>query len=204
MNTAKVASETPVVAACGPPAIVALTASAGGLKALSEIVAKLPAEFPVPVLILQHVAPHYASHLAEILTRRSALPVREAREGDRLLPGVVYVAPPDRHLVVGPDQTLHMSMAAPVHFVRPAADMLFASLAVHYGSRAIVVVLTGMGSDGAIGTKAVKAHGGIVIVQSTESAEFSGMPSAALRAGPVDCVLPLEKIADMLVQLVKG
>jgi two-component system chemotaxis response regulator CheB len=136
--------------------IVALAASAGGLKALSEVLAGLPAEFPAAVVVVQHLDPRYRSRMADILSRRTALCVREAKEGDALSGSQVYIAPPNRHLLVNPDATLSLSQSELVHFVRPSADLLFESVAASFKHRAIAVVLSGTGSDGSMGVKAIK------------------------------------------------
>jgi two-component system, chemotaxis family, protein-glutamate methylesterase/glutaminase len=186
-------------AASGP---IGMVASAGGLKALSDIIDRLPGDFGAPLLVVQHLDPHHPSLMAEILGRRTTLHVKQAQEGDCPSPGTVYIAPPDRHLMVNPDGTLSLSQAALVHFLRPSGDLLFDSLAASYKERAIGVVLSGTGSDGAMGATAIKKMGGTVIVQDPATAEFDGMPSAAVRTGIVDHVLPLPEIASMLVQLV--
>jgi len=118
------------------------------------------------------------------------------------VPGAVYIAPPDRHLLVNPDGTLSLSQSELVHFVRPSADLLFESVAASYRERAIAVVLTGTGSDGSMGVQAIKKMGGTVIAQNQQSAEFGGMPAAAVQSGAVDFVLPLDEIASALVTLV--
>jgi two-component system, chemotaxis family, protein-glutamate methylesterase/glutaminase len=184
--------------------IVALAASAGGLKALTSVFAGLPAEFPAALAVVQHLDPRHRSLLAEILGRRTYLGVRQAREGDRLQPGIALVAPPDRHLLVNPDGTVSLSRAALVHFVRPSADLLFESAAASYRDRAIGVVLSGSGRDGSMGVMAIKKMGGKVIVQDENSAEFFGMPGAALETGIADMVLPLHRIAPALIALVSG
>jgi two-component system chemotaxis response regulator CheB len=182
--------------------IVALTASAGGLRALGIVLSGLPAEFPAAVVIVQHLDPRHRSLMADILSRRTALHVKQAQEGDRLQSGNVYIAPPNRHLLVNPDGTLSLSQSELVHFLRPSADLLFESVAASYQRRAIAVVLTGTGSDGAMGVEAIKKMQGTVIVQDRESAEFSGMPSTAIETGAVDFILPLTEIASALVKLV--
>jgi two-component system chemotaxis response regulator CheB len=182
--------------------IVAMAASAGGLTALSEILSALPADFPVPVVVVQHLDPRHRSLMAEILERRTPLRVKQAQAGDRLEPGTVYVAPPDHHLLVNRDGTVSLSQSELVHFVRPSADLLFESMAASYGERSIAVVLTGSGSDGEMGVRAVKTRGGTVIAQSEESAEYFGMPGAAIATKSVDFVLALEEIAPALVTLV--
>jgi two-component system chemotaxis response regulator CheB len=182
--------------------IVALAASAGGLAALSCVLGGLPAAFPVPVTVVQHLDRRHRSLMAEILGKRTPLEVRQAREGDELRPGWVYIAPPDHHLLVNGDGTLSLSHSELVHFVRPSADLLFESMAAGYGQRSIAVVLTGSGSDGEMGVKAVKDRGGTVIAQSEASAEYFGMPGAAIATKSVDFILDLEEIAPALVTLV--
>jgi two-component system chemotaxis response regulator CheB len=182
--------------------VVALAASAGGLAALSHILAALPADFPATVVVVQHLDPRHRSLMAQILSRRTRLRVKEAEEGDRLHPATVYIAPPNRHLLVNPDGTLSLSQSELVHFVRPSADLLFESVAASYKERAIAVVLTGTGSDGAMGIRAIKKMRGTVIAQDERTSEFFGMPGAAIQSGNVDFVLPLDEIAAALVTLV--
>ncbi len=184
--------------------VVALAASAGGLKALAEILGALPADFPAAVVVVQHPDPRHQSLMAEILGRRVAMSVRQARAGDRLEPGSVFIAPPNHHLIVEGDGTLSLSQAELVHFVRPSADLLFESVAGSYGDRAIAVVLTGTGSDGGTGVRAIKARGGTVIAQDESSSDFFGMPQAAIQTGCVDFVLPLVEIAGALLVLMKS
>jgi two-component system chemotaxis response regulator CheB len=187
-----------------PYAIIAMAASAGGLMALTEVLAALPGDLPVPVVVVQHLDPRHRSLMAEILDRRTALQVREAQEGDDLRAGTVYIAPPDHHLLVNGDGTLSLSQSKLVHFVRPSADLLFESMAASYGDRAIAVVLTGSGKDGSLGVEGVRKMGGTVIAQDVESAQFGGMPTAAIETGCVDFVLPLDEIASALITLVTG
>ena len=153
--------------------IVALAASAGGLRALSQILAVLPADFLAAIVVVQHLDPRHRSLMADILSRRTTLKVKEAQEGAQLSPGTAYIAPANRHLLVNPDGTLSLSQSELVHFVRPSADLLFESVAASYKERAIAVVLSGSGSDGAMGVKAIKKMGGTVIVQDEKSSEFS-------------------------------
>jgi two-component system, chemotaxis family, protein-glutamate methylesterase/glutaminase len=184
--------------------IVALAASAGGLKALTDVLAGLGTDFPAPLVVVQHLDPRHRSLMAEILGRRTALPAKEAVEGDRISPGHIYVAPPNRHLLVNADGTLSLTQSELVHFVRPSADLLFESTAAAYRERAIAVVLSGSGKDGSMGVKAIKKMGGTVIVQDEKTAEFVGMPEAARETGAVDFVLPLSEIAAALLTLVKA
>jgi two-component system chemotaxis response regulator CheB len=183
--------------------IVALAASAGGLKALTEVLSALPGDFPVPILVVQHLDPRHRSLMAEILGKRTAIEVKQAAHGAHVRPGVAHIAPPDHHLLVDAAGMLTLTHTELVHFVRPSADLLFESMAASYRERAIAVVLSGSGRDGAMGVKAVKKMGGTVIVQDQQSSEFSGMPEAARQTGLADFVLPLEEIAAALKTLTR-
>jgi two-component system chemotaxis response regulator CheB len=182
--------------------VVAFAASAGGLRALGEVLASMPQDFAAAIVAVQHLDPRHRSLMAEILSRRTPLRVKQAEEADVLAPGTVYIAPPNRHLLVNPDGTLSLSQSELVHFVRPSADLLFESVAASYRERAIAVVLSGTGIDGAMGVRAIKKMGGTVIVQDEQTSQFYGMPRAAARTGEVDFVLPLEQISSALVTLV--
>ncbi len=182
--------------------VVAMAASAGGLTALSKILTALPADFPAAILVVQHLDPRHRSLMAEILSRRTPLKIQEAKEGDTLSPGTVYIAPPNRHLLVNNDGTLSLSQSELVHFVRPSADLLFESVAAIYKDRAIAVVLTGTGSDGTMGVQAIKKMGGTVIAQDEKTSEFYGMPGSAIHTGNVDFILPLDEIPSALTTLV--
>lgn len=188
-----------------PPApgfdLVAVAASAGGLTALKGVLGGLPADFPASVAVVMHLDPRHTSFLAEILARATPLGVKEAADGDRLRPGAVLIAPPDRHLVVGPGGSIELTRTVQVHLVRPSADVLFESVARQYGPRAVAVVLTGSGSDGAAGARAVKAAGGTVIAQDRATSEYFSMPHAAILAGCVDSIVPLGGVAPLLVAL---
>ena len=179
-----------------------MAASAGGLKALIAVLSVLPEGFPAPILIVQHLHPLYRSRMGEILSRKTPMAVRLANDGDAVRRGAVLLAPPDRHLLVNPDNTVTLSRAELVHFVRPSADLLFESAAGSYGPQVIAVVLSGTGSDGSAGVRAVKESGGTVIVQDDATAEFPGMPQAARRTGRIDFVLPLAEIGPALQELV--
>lgn len=139
--------------------------------------------------------------IAPILNRRTDLRVTEAQDGDRLVEGHVFVAPPDRHLLVNANGSLSLTQSELVHFVRPSADLLFESLAASCKERTIAVVLSGTGIDGSLGITAVKKMGGAVIAQDEASAEFFGMPGAAIETGSVDVVLPLDEISQEIVRL---
>ncbi|MUL37419.1 chemotaxis protein CheB [Gloeocapsopsis dulcis] len=182
--------------------VVAIAASAGGLKALTELLSPLKADFPAAITVVQHVSPHHPSQMANILSHRIALPVKEAEQGDQLVPGQVYIAPPNKHLLVSANSTLCLSDAQLVNFLRPSADLLFESVAASFQAQAIAVVLTGIGSDGAMGIRAIKQMGGKAIAQDLATSEFFGMPGAAIDTGSIDLVVPLEQMASILVRLV--
>jgi two-component system chemotaxis response regulator CheB len=181
--------------------VVGLAASAGGLRALIQVLSKLPGDLPAAVVVVQHLEPTHRSMIAPILNRRTDLQVTEARDGDHLVDGHVFVAPPDRHLLVNVNASLSLTQSELVHFVRPSADLLFESLAASCKERTIAVVLSGTGIDGSLGITAVKKMGGAVIAQDEASAEFFGMPGAAIETGSVDVVLPLDEISQEIVRL---
>lgn len=185
-----------------PFEIVAMAASAGGLQALSEVLSALPADFRAPIILVQHLDRRHRSLMAEILGRRTPLKVREACDGDRIAAGGVWIAPPDHHVLINSDHSLSLSQTELVHFVRPSADLMFESMAAAYRDRAIAVILTGTGSDGEMGIRAVKSTGGTVIAQDEATSEFFGMPGAAIKTGCVDFILPLNEIAPALITLV--
>lgn len=187
-----------------PYGIVAIAASAGGITALGRVLGGLPADFPVPVVVVQHLDPRHKTIIAEVLGRRARLPVRLASEGDKAQPATIYIAPPNHHLLVGAGGLLTLSSSELVHFVRPSADLLFESVAGAYGPRAIACVLTGTGSDGTMGASAVKSRGGTVIAEDPELAEFKGMPESVVAAGSVDFILPLDEIAGVIHGLVQA
>ncbi|MCW3035175.1 MAG: CheB methylesterase [Actinobacteria bacterium] len=191
----------PVVA---PPfELVAIASSAGGLAALTSVLSGLPGAFPAAVVLVQHLDPRHKTLLADMLGRRTELRVKMADEGDHLTGGCVYIAPPNYHLVVNAGGTLSLSQSELIHFLRPSADILFESVAARFAARAIAVVLSGTGSDGARGVQAIKKAGGTVIAQDEDTSEFFGMPSASIATGTVDIVLPLALISSALVRLLQ-
>jgi two-component system, chemotaxis family, protein-glutamate methylesterase/glutaminase len=181
--------------------VVALAASAGGLKALTQVLSGLPGSFPASIVVVQHLDPHHRSQMAEILSRHTPLSVQQAVDGQVMQPGLVYNAPPDQHLLVNAGWSLSLTHSELVHFVRPSADLLFESVAASFKERAIAVVLSGTGVDAALGVMAIKEMGGIVIAQDQQSSEFFGMPEASIQTGRVDLILPLGEIAPALIRL---
>lgn len=194
-------SQQPVPNPQSPFPIVAIASSAGGIKALIALLSALPENFPAAIAIVQHLEPHRASQLSEILNHRITLAVKQAQEGDQLRPGGVYIAPPNNHLLVNPDATISLSKTELVNFSRPSADLLFESVAASFKERAIAVILTGKGCDGASGIKAIKKMGGKAIAQDQASSNSFGMPGNAIDTGCIDWILPLNEIATTLLNL---
>ena len=184
--------------------IVAVASSAGGLAALTRLVSLVPGDFPAAMLVVQHLDPRHRSLMAELLAKRTALRVKQADDGETIVAGTMYIAPPDQHLLANPNRTLSLTQSELVPFVRPSEDLLFESVAAAFRDRAIAVVLTGSGSDGSMGVRAIKKTGGTVIAQDERTSEYFSMPNAAIDTGAVDFVLPLEDIASALVSLVVG
>lgn len=184
--------------------VIAMATSVGGLKALSVILAGLPADFPAAIAIVMHLSPDHKSILAELLNSRTQLVVKQAHSGDILCPSSVFVAPPNHHLSVAKGGRLKLSSsgAEKVHFARPSAEPLFASVAAVYKRDAIAVVLTGGDGDGSFGVQIIKDKGGKVIAQDRPTSENFSMPETSIQTGDVDFILPLDKIASKLKELV--
>jgi len=202
---ANAARETPPVSPASRSfPVIAMAASVGGLKALSVILGGLPAEFPAAIAIVMHLSPDHKSILAEILNGRTHLKVTEAHTGDILCPASVFIAPPNHHLFVVKGGRLELSSAASekVHYARPSAEPLFASVAEVYQKNAIAVVLTGGDGDGSFGVQIIKEKGGQVIAQDRPTSQDFSMPESSIKTGDVDFILPLNKIAPQLIKLV--
>jgi two-component system chemotaxis response regulator CheB len=178
--------------------VIVVGASAGGIPALIAILAALPQDFPIPILIVQHLAARAPSVLPTILGWRTRLAVRWAADGDELAPSHIYVAPPNRHLVIGPGGRLALSDAERIGWWRPAADALFQSAAACHKEKTIGIVLSGAMWDGAAGMAAIAAAGGITIAQDQASAGFFDMPAAACDFGRADLVMSPAQIANAL------
>ena len=177
--------------------LVVVGTSAGGLHEL--LVSQLPRSFPAAMLVVQHTAPGFTSRLADILDEAGSMPATIARHGDRIMPGHIYIAPADHHLLVT-DSRIELSRGPRENFSRPAIDPLFRSAAQAHGPDVIAVLLSGMLGDGTVGLMAVKAHGGTTIVQDPLEAPFSEMPANAIEHAPVDHVLSIDDIAALLAQ----
>jgi two-component system, chemotaxis family, protein-glutamate methylesterase/glutaminase len=180
--------------------VVAVVGSAGGIGALEVLFNGLPADLDASVLVVIHLTPQARSYLPSILARWSSLRVEQAEDGMALEAGVVRVAPPDAHLLVDADDTLRLDQSKFVHHVRPSADVLLLSLAQNHQGPCTAIVLSGTGIDGAAGAAAVKRAGGRVLAQDEATSQYFGMPGAAILAGGVDEVLPLDGIASAVLQ----
>lgn len=183
--------------------IVAIACSVGGPGALGHIVSSLPATFPVPILVVQHLAEGFIGGLAEWLATRGPLRVKVAEEDEALCAGCVYLAPHDRHLTVGGGNRIVLSDAPPVDGFRPAATVLYESVARQFGDTAIAVMLTGLGNDGVDGLRHIRGAGGRILVQDAETAIAFSMPGAAMDAGLYDLVVPISAIAAQLEELIE-
>lgn len=180
--------------------IVAIGTSAGGLKALSQLLSGLPSDLRVPILIVQHLDPRHKSLMAEILQRHCTMKVKEGGQEEMIQPSTVYIAPPNKHMLVVQGK-INLTSTAFVHFTRPSIDLLFESVAADFGDKAIGIILTGTGIDGSMGIKAIKERGGTTIAQDENTSEHFGMPKAAIATGAVDFILPLQDIAQAIITL---
>lgn len=180
--------------------IIVVGASAGGLEALKKLVAQLPSNFPGSLFIVWHVSPECPSVLPQILARACPLPVAHATDREALQPGRIYVAPPDRHLLVEPGH-VRVTHGPKENRFRPSVDVLFRSAALAYGSQVIGVILTGALDDGAAGLYAVKERGGKAVVQDPFEALYPSMPIQAMKAVAVDHCVPIAELGSLLVRL---
>jgi two-component system, chemotaxis family, protein-glutamate methylesterase/glutaminase len=183
-----------------PLDVVAVVGSAGGIRAMQVVLGGLPASLDAAVLAVIHLTAQAPSVLPAILGRSTELRVEPAVDGAPPEPGVVFVAPPDAHLSLDEGGVLRLGHSGLVHYVRPSADVLLLSLAQNHRGRCTAVILSGTGLDGAAGAAAVKHAGGRVLAQDETTSEFFGMPGAAILAGGVDEVLPLDDIAPAVLQ----
>ena len=194
-------------AAVRPFELVAIGTSTGGPNALCEVFAGLPADFPVPIVIVQHMPPMFTQMLAARLSAQFALPVEEGKAGGVLRPGHVWLAPGDFHMSVvrgAGSVRIALDQSPPENSCRPAVDVLFRSAAQTFGPGVLAVVLTGMGQDGLRGCEAVRAAGGQVVVQDEPTSVVWGMPGFVARAGLANRVLPLSLIGSDIVRRVRA
>jgi two-component system, chemotaxis family, protein-glutamate methylesterase/glutaminase len=186
--------------------IVAIGVSTGGPNALTTLLATLPSDFPVPIVLVQHMPPMFTKLLAERLTTKCSLPVQEAMMGTPLYPGTIWIAPGDYHLSVKQSQAgvqLVIEQTPPQNSCRPSVDVLFASVAQVYGDRTLGVILTGMGQDGLRGCQQIRDRNGQILAQDEASSVVWGMPGFVVNAGLADAVLPLDQITSEILRRVR-
>ncbi len=181
---------------------VVIGTSAGGMEALGLILAKLPGNFPVPILVVQHLSPNSDGYMARRFNELYRLRVKEVEEKEKAMPGTMYIGPANYHLLVEMDETLSLTIGRKVNYARPSVDVLFETAADTYGHQLIGVILTGANSDGSNGLKVIKAYGGLAIVQDPSTAVADSMPKAAIKKTNVDYVLSVKDIAKKLMELV--
>ncbi len=188
--------------------IVGIGISTGGPNALSQMIPMLPANLNVPVLIVQHMPPMFTASLAASLDKKSSLSIKEAEDGEKILPGTVYIAPGGKQMKIvadadGISRKIKITDDPPENSCKPAVDYLFRSIAQHYVGRSTGVIMTGMGSDGTKGLVKIKENGGLVIAQEEKSCTVYGMPKEPIESGLADVVVPLSRIAGEIVKTVK-
>lgn len=179
--------------------VIAIGASTGGPPAIEEILSQLPENVP-PILIVQHMPPGFTKLFARRLNSFTKFAVKEAEEGDTIVPGQAFIAPGGYHMTVTKDGKIHLDEGPPIHGVKPAVDPMMETVADIYKSETIGVILTGMGRDGAIGMKKIKQYGGVTIAQDEGTSTVFGMPKAAIDEGCVDKILPLFQIPIELIR----
>ena len=182
---------------------IVIGTSAGGFQALNSVLAPLPEDFPLPILVVRHQSPDSNDYLVKALQQACRVQVQHAQDGQTPQAGRVYIAPPGRHLRIRPGGKMGLSDDEPVNFSRPSIDVLFSSAAEHYGKSLLAVILTGANSDGAAGVQGVKNHGGCVMVQDPASAHSKEMPQAAQAAVEADWVVWLDQIGPQLWSLTR-
>ena len=188
--------------------VVGIGVSTGGPNALAEVIPRLPADFPVPILLVQHMPPLFTDSLAEHLDQKSKVSVREARDGEPVVPGRVYIAPGGKHMVVrrlpdGEAPIIGLNENPLENSCRPSVDVLFRSMAAQYDGNMLAVVMTGMGTDGCEGVRAMKRRGCQCLTQGEASCIVYGMPLSVDEAGLSDEQVPLDRLADRITRLVR-
>lgn len=186
--------------------LLAIGTSTGGPYALAEVIPKLPADFPVPILIVQHMPPNFTASLANSLSKKSNIPVYEAKDGDVVTSGKVLLAPGGYHMVLKKQEErliVKMLETPPVHGCRPSVDVLFKSIAQNYSGNVLSLIMTGMGSDGTDGVRSLKTRKCYCLIQDEESSVVFGMPKMVMQAKLSDEIIPLKDIAQRITEIVK-
>lgn len=180
---------------------VVMGVSAGGLYALSVILERLPADYPVPIIIVQHRSRDERTLLEEVLQVKCKIRIKQADEKEQIKNKIVYFAPPDYHLLIERDKTFSLSCEPPVNYSRPSIDVLFETACSVYKETLVAIILTGANSDGAVGIQKIKKSGGVTIAQKPATAAFPFMPQAAIDRNGIQYILELNEITDFLLQL---
>jgi len=180
---------------------IVIGVSAGGLEALKQILPDLPANFPVPIIVVQHRHPYSDDSLERAMDDICKIRVQQINDKTAINKGVAYFAPPNYHVMIEEDMTFSLTLDPPVNYSRPSIDVLFESASEIFGKQLIGIILTGANKDGSLGVSIIKKRGGVVIVQEPETASVDAMPLAAIASTKVDYILTLEMIAEMLTQV---
>lgn len=180
---------------------IVIGVSAGGLKALTVLFSGLPQKYPLPIMVTQHLHPEEESNLAELLGRDTLVKVKEADDKEKLMPGCIYLAPPNYHLLIERNKTFSLSSDEKVTYSRPSIDVMFESAAYVWHSKLIGIILTGASSDGSAGIKTIKKMGGFTIAEDPATAEYPVMPQFAIDTDSIDKILTLEKINKFLIDI---
>ncbi|ANN76666.1 chemotaxis protein CheB [Bordetella flabilis] len=181
--------------------LVAIGASAGGVGAIGALLEALPADFPAAIAIVLHIPPDHNSLLPALFAPRCALPVKEVEDKEPIVPGVVYMAAPDYHMLVEPDRCFALSQDEAVNFSRPSVDLLLESAAAAYRERLLGIVLTGGSPDGSRGLKCVREAGGLAWVQDPDNADAPAMPASAIATAGADRIMSVQTLAQALAGL---
>ena len=180
---------------------IVIGVSAGGMSALSTVLSRLPHDFALPIIIVQHMDANSHGYLPDHLDRNCSIRVKEAEEKESIMGGVAYIAPPNYHLLLEEDRTFSLCVDDAVNYSRPSIDVMFESAADVYERKLVGAVLTGANSDGSKGLTKIKAMGGLAIVEDPATAHVDYMPKAAIASTKVDHILRLEEIASLLTEL---
>lgn len=181
--------------------VIVMGVSAGSTAALRQLLPVFPTNYPLPIIVVQHLHPTQKNTLLVHFDNLCPLTVKEADEKEAIRPGHIYFAPPNYHLLIERDRTFALSIDEKVNYSRPSIDVLFESAADVYGAGVIGVVLTGANNDGSAGLQVIKAHGGLTLVQDPATAEVPYMPQAAIAAIQVDHILPIPAIGELLLKI---
>lgn len=180
---------------------IVIGVSSGGMNAMNLIFPLLPKEFKIPIIIVQHINARSDSQWITFLNKKSNLYIKEVDEKELIKQGIVYIAPPNYHLLIEKNKTFSLTVDERINFARPSIDVLFESAAEAYKSKLIGIILTGSNRDGSKGIKRIKEYGGLTIIQNPETAESSYMPLSAISSITPDYILSLEEIMKLLLLL---